>query len=414
MAIPNLSREILALWEAHVAEAQKRADAQLEKDAAAGKRKPRRSLTRAPVEHEEDTAVLLPFEAYDTIIVSFSGGKDSLACFLHLLDLGVPKEKIELWHQSVDGAPGHHKRFFDWPITEDYCRAVADAFDVPLYFQWLEGGFEGELLKTKAATRKSAFQLPDGRVEHAGGGGKITTRREFPKPGEIKFGRWCSSYLKIDVAKKALTNDPRFTGTKTLILTGERREESLNRSRYAEVKRYGYSPPPNATPEEKRAAAKRSRETPFQGKRDITEWKPIIDWNEPHVWDILRRHKVRPHPAYYIGFSRVSCMPCIFGNAAQWATVNTLDPALMKKIAKYEHEFYKSPEKPGTIHAKRNVLESAAQGLSYLEEEMPEDEFEYAVANAKLAMSEHYPRELVRVGRWDLPRGANRGSGGPT
>ena len=34
--------------------------------------------------------------SYDRIIVSTSGGKDSLACVLHLLDLGIPKERIVL------------------------------------------------------------------------------------------------------------------------------------------------------------------------------------------------------------------------------------------------------------------------------------------------------------------------------
>src|SRR6185437_14385284 len=35
--------------------------------------------------------------AYDTIIVAFSGGKDSMALLLLLLHLGVPRERIELW-----------------------------------------------------------------------------------------------------------------------------------------------------------------------------------------------------------------------------------------------------------------------------------------------------------------------------
>lgn len=45
---------------------------------------------------------LLPLEEYDKIIVLFSGGKDSLCAVLNLLELGVPKEKIELWHHDID------------------------------------------------------------------------------------------------------------------------------------------------------------------------------------------------------------------------------------------------------------------------------------------------------------------------
>ena len=57
--------------------------------------------------------------SYDRYIVSFSGGKDSTALLLFLLDNGVPKEKIELWHQEIDG---RGRSLFDWEVTPDYCR----------------------------------------------------------------------------------------------------------------------------------------------------------------------------------------------------------------------------------------------------------------------------------------------------
>ncbi|MBT4947243.1 MAG: hypothetical protein HON27_13890 [Candidatus Marinimicrobia bacterium] len=52
--------------------------------------------------------------SYDKIIVMFSGGKDSTACVLKLFNLGVPKEKIELWHHDIDGKGD---QFMDWPVT---------------------------------------------------------------------------------------------------------------------------------------------------------------------------------------------------------------------------------------------------------------------------------------------------------
>ena len=51
---------------------------------------------------------------YDKYIVAFSGGKDSTACFLHLLECGVPVEKIELWHHDIDG---RGRTFMDWEVT---------------------------------------------------------------------------------------------------------------------------------------------------------------------------------------------------------------------------------------------------------------------------------------------------------
>ena len=34
-------------------------------------------------------------EEYDPIAILLSGGKDSIACYYKLLELGVPKEKME-------------------------------------------------------------------------------------------------------------------------------------------------------------------------------------------------------------------------------------------------------------------------------------------------------------------------------
>lgn len=39
-------------------------------------------------------AELLPLEEYDLIAILLSGGKDSIACYYKLLELGVPKEKM--------------------------------------------------------------------------------------------------------------------------------------------------------------------------------------------------------------------------------------------------------------------------------------------------------------------------------
>lgn len=46
---------------------------------------------------------LLPLEEYDLIAILLSGGKDSIACYYKLLELGVPKDRIEFWHHDIDG-----------------------------------------------------------------------------------------------------------------------------------------------------------------------------------------------------------------------------------------------------------------------------------------------------------------------
>ena len=99
--------------------------------------------------------------SYDHFLIAFSGGKDSVALALDLLERGVDPEKIELWHHDVDGREDHGN-FMDWPVTADYCRKFAAAFGLRIYFSWRIGGFKRELLKTNAMIAPVAFETPEG------------------------------------------------------------------------------------------------------------------------------------------------------------------------------------------------------------------------------------------------------------
>jgi predicted phosphoadenosine phosphosulfate sulfurtransferase len=47
--------------------------------------------------------MIADYNSYNNIVIAFSGGKDSLACLLHILEQGADKNKIELWHHLIDG-----------------------------------------------------------------------------------------------------------------------------------------------------------------------------------------------------------------------------------------------------------------------------------------------------------------------
>jgi 3'-phosphoadenosine 5'-phosphosulfate sulfotransferase (PAPS reductase)/FAD synthetase len=325
-----------------------------------------------------NTSELLPLSKYDKIIVSFSGGKDSTATLLDLFERGVRKDQIELWHQRVDGAG---PRLMDWPVTESYCRAVADRLGVGIRFQWREGGFEGEMLRAEKPTGPVRFEQADGGTPGlVGGRGPLGTRLKFPQVSADLKVRWCSAYLKIDVARRAFANDASLVSGKYLFVTGERREESAARSKYAEIERHPSS----------------------NGGRRVDQWRSVIDWPESKVWEIMCRWRVRPHPAYYLGWGRVSCALCIFGDPDQWASARELMPAQFARVAGYEKEF------GVTIQRKRSVGELAAAGESFL----PRDPELRA-----LAMNEHYPMDYAIVPeteKWRLPAGAYKRAGGPT
>jgi len=334
----------------------------------------------ADPEIRPDTSELLPLRDYDWIVVSFSGGKDSLACLLHLLEQDVNPKRVELWHQAVDGRPGVDPRFFDWPCTESYCKEVSRVTRIPIKFQWREGGYEREILKVDAPTAPIGFELPDWTVGQAGGTGAPNTRLMFPAAVADLRTRWCSALLKIDVATAAINNDPRFKQGKILEITGERRQESNNRAHYATVERH---------------------KSTTQSRR-VDQWRAILDWREEDVWEIIRRWRLRPHPAYYLGWGRVSCLPCIFGNPDQWASVKYIAPELFRKILGYERQFDHTIQQGGDIEhlagKGRNFVPRGEEGM------------------IEVALSEEIPGDYVQLSQgeeWVMPAGAFKRSGGP-
>jgi 3'-phosphoadenosine 5'-phosphosulfate sulfotransferase (PAPS reductase)/FAD synthetase len=317
-------------------------------------------------------------EGYDFIVVAFSGGKDSLACLLHLIELGVPLEKVELWHYDVDGREG--STLFDWPCTRDYCRAVAEAFDVPVRYGWKVGGFEGEMMRNNEPTAPTRFETPDGLVQ-IGGNGPVGTRLKYPQVAASLSARWCSAYLKVDVAEKMVFNQARFLGKRTLIVTGERAQESPGRAKYE--------------PFEIDRADNREGQ---RARRHVDRWLAVHGWSEHDVWNIIERHRVNPHPAYRLGWGRVSCAACIFGNANQWASLRVVNPSQFKRHAKNETRFGR------TIHRKLSVIQLADAGTPH----------EMDPVDVAAAMAHAFTEPVfVDEDEWTLPRGAYGDSCGP-
>jgi len=307
---------------------------------------------------------------YDKYIVAFSGGKDSTACFLHLLEIGIPIDKIELWHHDVDG---RGQQFMDWECTESYCKAFAAHFKVPIYFSWKQGGFMREMLRNNSRTAPISFETPDGVKTVGGIAGKQSTRLKFPQVSADLKVRWCSAYLKIDVMAAAIRNQPRFNGIKTVVLSGERGEESKARSNYAILE------------------ADRSDNRNGASKRYVDRLRPIRDWAESEVWSIIERYKVRVHPAYYLGYGRVSCKWCIFGNKNQFATSYSISPEQGENIIALEKEFGYTIKNGTDL---RTLIEA---GEPYEES--------YNNLLVRLAIGKDYDKSII-CEYWTLPAGA--------
>lgn len=210
---------------------------------------------------------------YDRIILCTSG-KDSLACLLTLIEQGADMSRVELWHHKVDGESTHG--LMDWRCNDDYMIKLGEAFNLPLYFSWLKGGIEGEMNKLNAYSQPHIVETPSGIVtlDRDTTRTKPGTRRKFPQQSASLATRWCSSAAKIDVGRRAITNQDRFLNSKTLFITGERRAESSNRAKYNQL--------------EIHAVDRR------HGRlgRHVDAWRPVLHFSEEQVWELLERHRL--------------------------------------------------------------------------------------------------------------------------
>ena len=119
-----------------------------------------------------------------------------------------------------------------------------------------------------------------------------------------------------------IRNQDRFLNSRTLIVTGERAQESRARAGYAT-----FEPDRSDT----RDGTRR--------RRHVDHWRPVHSLQEAEVWAMMRRHGVVPAPAYRLGWSRLSCIACIFGSPNQWASMRYLAPDWFERIASLEDGF---------------------------------------------------------------------------
>lgn len=317
----------------------------------------------------------IDLSAYDRIIVCLSG-KDSLACLLALIEQGADMSRVEAWHHLVDGGEG--STLFDWAFMDDYMVKLAAAFNLPLYFSWLKGGLEAEMLKENGYSQPHIINTPSGVVtlERDTTRNPPATRRRFPQQSASLATRWCSSAAKIDVGRRAITNQDRFLHSKTLFVTGERRAESSGRSKYNQL--------------EPHAVDRRSGRL----GRHVDHWRPVLAYSEAEVWALIEKFRVEPPVPYKLGWSRSSCLGCIYNSPAVWATIRKHFPHRIRPIAAYEDEFNT------TISRQRiNVLDLSATANAFKIDDMQ--------ALAQADQREYMLPIFTPEGQsWKLPLGA--------
>lgn len=95
----------------------------------------------------------------------------------------------------------------------------------------------------------------------------------------------------------------------------------------------------------------RSKLGPFEEKDESTIWRPLIDWTVEDVIAIHKRFGVAPNPLYTRGFSRVGCFPCIFARKSEIKHAFQESPERFERIRQLETEVKELAKEKGRKEA---------------------------------------------------------------
>lgn len=243
------------------------------------------------------------------VIVTFSGGKDSLASLLWVRD-----------HISEDFITVFCDTGWEHPLTYEYIDRIKERLNLNLV-----------VLKSRTF---------DGMAD------LVTKKKMFPAAKR----RLCTSELKVKPMIDYILDE---VSDHILVIQGIRAEES--RSRAAMENRctyfknyfqpYGFD-----------SRGKPKYET--YRKRDVRRFReqfaddllrPVFDWTARQVVDYIRDHGVEINPLYKMGFKRVGCYPCIMSSQQDIYNICTQDAPRIAEIAELERTLGASFFRPGKI-----------------------------------------------------------------
>lgn len=272
-----------------------------------------------------------------TIVVSLSGGLDSVACLL-LARLLFPNARLIAHHQAL---------YEDWATTIPYCRALCARFGIPLFvhqgiytYGQRPGGRTGNTMhltpippdRNEPYSREEAAELL--KVDPAmvqAGVLDMAEHRGAPPTAGIRF---CTAYFKREVYNAWVRQNRQMLGANVVTMIGYRRLESSKRAK---------EPVGQLRP----ISLKPCKEWPDGWQ--TWDFHPVLDWTKQQTYDFLDAHNVTPHVSYTeqgIDFSRPlsegmprhSCVQCIFSRGCAVASAvrgtgkNPTDTAHARKI----------------------------------------------------------------------------------
>jgi 3'-phosphoadenosine 5'-phosphosulfate sulfotransferase (PAPS reductase)/FAD synthetase len=235
-------------------------------------------------------------------ILSFSGGKDSTACYLLAIKQG-------LCFRAIFADTGHEH---EWTI--DYIHSLHEKTGGP-EIEIIKADFSGQLKRKRQIIKeKWSFDgVPQERIKRA---------LELLKPTGIPMldlcmlkGRFPSAKARFcteELKSLPLTFQVIFPALKTgpvVSWQGIRAQESKSRANMPRIAR-----------EESGA---------------IT-WRPIFNWTHDNVFALHKEMGVAPNPLYTVGMGRVGCLPCIMCQKSEIKIIAQRFPEHIERLAEWE------------------------------------------------------------------------------
>lgn len=230
------------------------------------------------------------------VIVSFSGGKDSLASLL-----GVRNN-----------------------LTKDFITVFCDTgWEHPLTYKYIEE--VQEQLGLNLITVKS--KKFNGMVD--------LTKKKSRWPSSQR--RFCTSELKtipmIDYILDEVNDD-------VLIIQGIRAAESAKRAEMSKqctyfkyyVQPYGK----DKNGKDKYHTYRRKDVLAFRKKYADDLLRPVFDWSAQQVIDYILENGIQPNPLYRMGYKRVGCFPCVMASQQDIYNISVQEPERISYIAGLE------------------------------------------------------------------------------
>ena len=236
------------------------------------------------------------------IIVTFSGGKDSLAALLWARE-NLAKDFITVFCDTG----------WEHPLTYEYIEEIRQKLDLNL-----------------VTLRSKKY---DGMADLS------RKKKRWPSTR----ARFCTDELKnkpvIDFLLDEVKDD-------FIVIQGIRAAESASRAQMqAQCTYFKYYTQPYGT--DKKGKPKyhtyRRREILSLVKEHAADvLRPVFDWSGQQVIDYILSQGLEPNPLYRMGYKRVGCYPCIMASQRDILNISRQDPERIDYIARKEVELHSS------------------------------------------------------------------------